>query len=343
MAMKRIYTALEIQKILEDLSRELRACITTQRSIVRYIKEQRNAGTLESDIETQVNTRYTDLKAQIEELRTKLDTSGTGSIPQFIHAPKVEVGRPALYDKVKVINCEAGGTLLIPATPPSTDEANAGTVFNVFDDADVVRISGGGIGGGYKVDTAGVSTSGGSWVDGSSNILVNPRLNNYSGTIGSTANPISWEIPGGTWGTHWTLGQDSVYPFTIYATHATGNEYRFRIPFTALGVDFPVGTRFRVKFTIGGYSGAAHITPYIGDVAGTARSGDGTYEEVITSASYDKWPRELSFQPASTFVGAISLIELEPVDVNALYLTESGGTTSDDISGVTVELTERNV
>jgi hypothetical protein len=83
---------------------------------------------------------------------------------------------------------------------------------------------------------------------------------------------------------------------------------------TLLSLKEPVvdGVQYLLTFTIKNRS-AGSITPYVGGAAGTARSANGTYSELITAGASGTGP---AFDPELTFVGSVT-------DVSLSYLRSS--------------------
>jgi hypothetical protein len=68
-----------------------------------------------------------------------------------------------------------------------------------------------------------------------------------------------------------------------------------------------VGKRYAVLMTITGRT-AGSVTPYLGTQAGTGRSADGTFLEIITSAGN----AGVTVVPSSDFDGSVSLLQVYP-------------------------------
>ena len=116
-------------------------------------------------------------------------------------------------------------------------------------------------------------------------------------TNGTFASDVSW-----TKGAGWTIGSG-------VASCASGSTDLEQAQFASAIVDH----RYRVTFTVSNFS-AGTIQPLAGATAGTARSANGTYSEILTYAS----GTNLIFRSAS-FVGDIDDVILEELGV-----TDSG-------------------
>lgn len=94
------------------------------------------------------------------------------------------------------------------------------------------------------------------------------------------------DTSGWTLGSNWAYGSNSVVR-TSAANTATLSQ---------VGIDVKANVPYTVKFTMSGTSGGGSITPSLCGVNGTARTADGTYEEIITpTSSYG----DLVFTPTS--------------------------------------------
>ncbi len=72
------------------------------------------------------------------------------------------------------------------------------------------------------------------------------------------------------------------------------------------------GESYEITITISGYS-AGTLTPVIGGQAGTARSSNNTFTEIITAGSTDT---DINLRANSTFVGSIDNIIVKPLSPN---------------------------
>ncbi len=94
-------------------------------------------------------------------------------------------------------------------------------------------------------------------------------------------------------GANWSLG-------TIGCIHTPGEIETLSQPITIIATSV-----YQVIFTISGYV-AGDVTPFVGNTAGTLRSGDGTYTEFITAANTDG----IVFTPSITFSGELSNVSV---------------------------------